>query len=82
MRPSGQQDILLMIETLHDLIYENLRNSGSMAYIGSCRFYIISTYDRSGLFDSKIEACRLRQLPNKERLSLLLATCTLPPENQ
>ena len=34
--------ILLMIDILYDFIYQNLRNSGSIVSIGSCRIYIMN----------------------------------------
>ena len=34
---------MLIIEILHDLRYQNQRNSGSIVYIGSYRIYIISS---------------------------------------
>ena len=35
--------VLLMIEILHDLRYQNLWNTGSMVYRGSCRIAILNS---------------------------------------
>ena len=35
--------MLLMIETLHGLLYENHRHSGSTIYRGSCMIFIINS---------------------------------------
>ena len=42
MSRRSDEDIRLMIEILHDLIYQSLRNSGSVGHIGSCRLSIIN----------------------------------------
>ena len=35
--------MLLMVKTLHDLVYQNSRNYGSIVYVESCRIYIINS---------------------------------------
>ena len=42
----GKAVVRLMIEILHDVVYQNVpnpRNCGSMVYIGSCRISIINS---------------------------------------
>ena len=38
-----EEGVLLMIEILHDLKYNNPRNSGNTVHMGSCRIYIINS---------------------------------------
>ena len=63
-------EVLLMIESeiLHDLMYQDLRNYGSIVCAGSCRIYLISSrilvgkcWNTSGLRHS----CRPRHRARK-----------------
>ena len=38
--------VLLMMEILHDCIYQNLWKKGSIVYMGLCRTYIMNSMDK------------------------------------
>ena len=92
IRAPGWQELLWMIELLHELVYQNYRSYGIIVYMGSCRIYIInlsstvahldqkaSTYTVMGSTLKQLWTCRPSQMSLRKKRMIMVLNCLWPP---